>query len=69
MNRLFHILSILGLFVLVTGYAFAGEAAQKKVAVMPFECVSGHEEKRAADMLTDLVTVALTKSGKYIILL
>ena len=48
--------------------AFTGEAAQKKVAVMPFEHVSGSHERKVAEVMTDQVTVALVNSGSYTVL-
>ena len=48
--------------------AFIGEAAQKKVAVMPFEHVSGSNERKIAEVMTDQVTVALVNSGSYTVL-
>ena len=44
------------------------EAAPKKVAVMPFESVSGSEERKVAEIMTDQVTVTLVNSGSYTVL-
>ena len=48
--------------------SFVSEAAQKKVAVMPFEHVSGSHERKVAEIITDQVTVALVNSGSYTVL-
>ena len=48
--------------------SFVSEAAQKKVAVMPFEHVSGSHERKVAEIMTDQVTVALVNSGSYTVL-
>lgn len=48
--------------------SFVSEAAQKKVAVMPFEHVSGSHERKVAEVMTDQVTVALVNSGSYTVL-
>ena len=44
------------------------EAALKKVAVMPFENISGSAERKVAEIMTDQVTVALVNSGSYTVL-
>lgn len=54
--------------IIIGGYSPAGEAAQKKVAVMPFENVSGWHENQVGEILTEQVTVALVNSGKYTVL-
>ena len=48
--------------------SFVSEAAQKKVAVMPFEHVSGSSEWKIAEVVTDAITVALVNSGSYTVL-
>lgn len=65
MNRMFKLFSVLVVFVMVYGFSFIGEAAQKKVAVMPFESISGSVEHRIAEIMTDQITVALHNSGIY----
>ena len=50
---------------MLCGTTFSGEAAKKKVAVMPFESVSGYEEHRMAEIMTEQITVALCNSGIY----
>lgn len=50
---------------MICGFSFLGEAAQKKVAVMPFESISGSEEHRMAEIMTDQATVALHNSDVY----
>ena len=54
--------------IMVCCGAFTGEAAQKKVAVMTFENVSGSNERKIAEVMTDEVTVALVNSGSYTVL-
>lgn len=54
-------------FVVCCG-SFVSEAAKKKVAVMPFESVSGSHERKVAEIMTDQVTVALVNSGSYTVL-
>lgn len=41
------------------------EAAKKAVAVMPFENVAGSGANRAAEIMTEEMTVALYRSGNY----
>lgn len=48
--------------------SFVSEAAQKKVAVMPFEHVSGSGERKIAEVVTDAITVALVNIGSYTVL-
>lgn len=68
MSRLLRIVFVLLVSVIISGYTFDGEAAQKKVAVMPFQNVSGSGDRRVAEILTDQVTVALANSGTYTVL-
>lgn len=68
MSKLLRVVLLLLVSVFVAGYALEGEAAQKKVAVMPFQNVSGSGNRRIAEIMTDQVTVALANSGTYTVL-
>ena len=65
MRRLLRLFSLLTVFVMLCGFSFAGETAQKKVAVMPFESVSGSAEHRVAEVMTEQVTAVLHNSSVY----
>ena len=54
--------------IIIGSYSPDGEAAQKKVAVMPFQNVSGWHEQQVGEILTEQVTVALVNSGRYTVL-
>ena len=68
MSKLIRVILLLLVTVFMAGYTLEAEAAQKKVAVMPFENVSGSNERRVAEIMTDQVTVALANSGTYTVL-
>lgn len=68
MSKLLRLVFVLMISMIIGGYAFSGEAAPKKVAVMPFEWASGSGGRRIADIMTDQVTVALANSGTYTVL-
>ncbi len=65
MSKLFRMFFVLLLTVTIAGFTTDGEAALKKVAVMPFENVSGWDESRVADIITEQITVAIVNSGNY----
>ena len=65
MSKLNKLVSLLAVLVMVCGFSLAGEAAQKKVAVMPFENVSGSAEHKIAEIMTEHVMVTLHNSGLY----
>ena len=68
MSKLLRVVLLLLVSVFVAGYTLEGEAAPKKVAVMPFQNVSGSNERRIVEIMTDQVTVALANSGTYTVL-
>ena len=68
MGRLLRAVFVLFASLILSGFTLASEAAQKKVAVMPLEHVPGIVEQRAAEMMTELITVALANSGTYTVL-
>lgn len=68
MGRLLRAVFVLFVSLILSGFTLASEAAQKKVAVMPLEHVPGIVEQRAAEMMTELITVALANSGTYTVL-
>ena len=49
--------------IVVTALTIGCEAAQKAVAVMPFENISGSAQRRVAEIMTEQMTVALANSG------
>jgi len=68
MSKFLRLVFMLMVSLVIGGYAFTGEAAPKKVAVMPFQNVSGSNTRRVAEIMTDQVTVALANSGTYTVL-
>jgi TolB-like protein len=68
MNKLFKCFLVFFTIIAVTNISLITEAAQKKVAVMPFESISGSGEKRAAEIMTDQVTVVIANSGNYTVI-
>jgi curli biogenesis system outer membrane secretion channel CsgG len=68
MNKFLRGVFLLVVAIFMVGFVPEGEAAPKKVAVMPFQYVSGSSERRVAEIMTDQVTVALANSGMYTVL-
>ena len=65
MYRLLRMFLVLAVTVMLVGFSAEKEAAQKKVAVVPFQNLSGWTESRVGEIMTEQVTVALINSGKY----
>ncbi len=65
MCRLLRVILVLLVTAMVSGFSLDTEAAQKKVAVMPFQNLSGWTENRVGEIMTEQVMVTLINSGKY----
>ena len=68
MKKLVEIFAVFLTIITVSSFSFISEAAQKKVAVMPFESVSGSGERRVAEIMTEQVTVVIANSGNYTVI-
>lgn len=73
-SKFLRVLLVLVVSVMFSCFTMNAEAAKKKVAVMPFENVSGGtwwsgwsgwDEHRVAEIMTEQVTNTLVNSGKY----
>jgi len=65
MTKILRLLLVLAVTIVFSGISIETEAAQKKVAIMPFENISGWSENRVGEIMTEQVTVTLVNSGKY----
>ncbi len=60
-------LKLLTVFVLMLSTIVTAEAAKKTVAVMPLENVSGYNESRVAEIMTEQLIAAINGSGSYVV--
>lgn len=60
-------LIVIAVLMINLSLAITCQAAKKVVAVMPLENVSGYDELRVAEIMTENLMVALQNSGSYIV--